>query len=537
MCTRFWSASTGYVILVGTDNQTGLPLAFPLDKLDIEKEVCLWIGYLNQFRPVTQSDLGTSLLRVFVGVIENVQDTQSVHGGYTVTLQLRDRMKYLMDTSVTYNPAVDENSGDMPYRSDLILEIAQRGIGQVEANTKPTGQQVDDPTISCSLCGKSILWDKEYLYDLARAEKGDQGTLNLDGIPPANVWYQKGGPLPATTRTTSLQVPENPSFRIFTTRAAINLQQSPNFLVNQQVPIDVLKFLASQEVYPTEVFQDHRDGNFYYSPRANDATGLSDPKRFFRTYFFNVTPPNGNLVGGYNMSPPDVNQMLMAFRSERSSIGLKTNFWVHKNAPAAQGGAQDDWTLHLRVRPQALANTNYACKFARIYDPTITTAEEAAVVALNAARILAKETRAATAIVLGDPSITPGEVVQVIGSAILPQYGLQGANQDRQQFLDFDARYNTNLKTYAEESLKNAGASGDVQQGAEVTLPLYDGSSVTMKIAGSDQKNPDALICNAASQMNPLSDPPTLYRVEAIIHRFNVENQGFQTELALSTPF
>lgn len=521
MVTRFWAASTAYVVL-STQALDTLP-EYPTDKAGIEREVCIWTGYLDFLRPVVPQDLGTRLLRRFVGVIDLVKSVGSAAGGYTITLQMRDRIKWLMDTVVTYNPT--QEAGEKELRSNLILEVAQRGIGQVEG----------DKAGGCAVCGKKILWDEKYLYDLG--DTGDQKqSSSVTSVPPANLWYLDGGPLVATTRTANRSVSKYPHFRIYTTRTSINLQQGPNFLVANQVPIDILKFMAMQEVYPTEVFQDNRDGNFYYSPRANDVTGLKDPKRFFRTYYFRDYP-NSLPVDGGNAAPPDINQLLHAFSEEQSSLGLKTNFWVHKNAPTAQGAAQDDWTIHLRTRPKVLEGVEYACKFTRIFDDTITTAEEAAVVALNAARIMGKEVRAATAVLLGDPTLVPGEVVQILGSPLQPGRGFPGALNDRARFQQYNDRYNDNLKQYAEASLKNAGASAPAIQGASVSLPVYDGTTATVKVEGKSQENQDTLICQASSSAGAGEDVSTMWRVEALIDKFMVGGKGWTTELALTSPF
>jgi hypothetical protein len=542
MLTRFWAASTAYIVLTA-HSLLGLP-SFLKDKAGAERELCIWVGYLNTFRNVKQSDLGTSLIRVFVGVVDTVTGTSSGTGGTTISIQMRDRMKWLMDTTVTYNPAVDEGSGEAPLRSNFIFNVVQRGIGQVESKEK-----------NCAVCGKKFLWDKEYNYDL-----GDNKTLNkqsnnspsVDGaanvketnnpdvsnIPPADVWY-KAGLLSGKTTTEKLSVEPNPYLRVYTTRAPIDLKRGGNLLVSQQVPIDILKFASQQECYPTEVFQDSRDGNIYYCPRANDASSLEDPKRFYRTYFCEVIPSSLKVNNTEITSPePDYNQILIAFKEESSSINVKTNIYVSKNAPLSQNGAHDDISIHLQVRPKFLKGVEYACKFARASDDTITTAEEAAVVALHAARILGKEVRAATAVLIGDPSFVPGEILQIIGSPLLEERGIKLADDDRKTFTEFNNRYSENLKTYATEALKNAGSNAPAIEGAEVTLPVYDGSTATIKIEKSEQENQDTLICEVGSSISEgKDDPQTIWRVEAVLLKLNIGTKGFQTELSLISPF
>ena len=778
MITRFWASASGYVVL-STSSMDSDVTEFPLDKLGIESEVCIWMGFIPYVRPVIPEDLGTHLLRCYVGSIDIVQSTSTATGGYTVTLQLRDRMKWLMDTIVSYNPALDENVGEQPLRSNLILEVAQRGIGQVESDGS-----------GCAVCGKEILRDEDFYYDLGDFEKfgieqaeaigglfnngspadnrlnggsnsgqsrptsstdlvpnvrawldtiahfegtstnsksdngynvrfggfifdgysrhpailyrsgrygsdasgryqflsttynpiarklgltdfsprsqdlaavdlikslgayddmvagrvdsvlsklrttwaslpsptqgalqssytpqqvrnfynqraafyannptstspgttanqagqsilaganpnpSNQGTLvgndqatpaapaapqtpqrsraeilESTKVPPPDAWYigdgKTLGPLAGGTTTRNFKVPENPFFRIYTTRSAINLQQSTNFLINQQVPMEIIKFLAMQEIYPMEVFQDHRDGHLYYCPRANDSSGLEDPKRFYRTYFFRNYPDSYKLFDDKpDACPPDVNQMLHSFREEQASLDLKTNFIVSKNSDTTQAGSGDEWSIHLKVKPQALKGKKYACKFYKIYDQTITSVEEAAVVALNAARIRGKEVRAGTIVMHGDPSLVPGEVIQIIGSPLLPGKGMPNAYKDRNTYNEFNNNYNENFKVYAEESLLNAGVTGrGISTGQELVLPIYDGSEASIKVEEFSQSSMDNLICEDSSIIRPTEgkdtpvDPPTMYRVEALIMKFNVSGSGFTTEAALTIPF
>ena len=795
MITRFWSTNTGFVNLSCEASNEKLPL-FPLDKLGIEREVCIWLGYIPTIRPVIPEDLGTHLLRIFVGKVDIVQSTSTGVGGFTTSLQLRDRVSWLTDTIVSYNPALDPKVGEEPLRSNLILEVSQRGIGQVDSDA------------GCTVCGKQIKLNPDFYYDLGDFEKfgiersapiepvntssadgrlaGTGGTgqptqglksgllsrfppliaaafygnlmqesggrtqpyppnplgavglvqwlyerktailalaqsrgvsvydinlqldfivLELNGsesaaysrikqaaatgsleavtrmirvayerpgegeandanrirnaqqfyseikqgtvpatptppvaptpapatpstdtpvrddekiievseIPPANAWYvgdgKTPGPLAATTTTTRFTVDEFPDFRIFTTRAPINLQNNTNFLINQEVPVTILNFLAMQEVYPTELFQDHRDGHLYYCPRANDSTGIDDSKRFLRTYFFRNYPdsyiPN---IGKLDACPPDVNQMLLSFREEQASLDLKTNFIVSKSAANAEGGSGDDWSIHLKVKPHVLEGIKYPCKFFKVLDETITSLEEAAVVALSISRIMGKEVRAGTTTMLGDPSFVPGEIIQVFGSPLLPNLGMTNGYKDRETYKQFEGRYNDNIKIYATESLKNAGVSGrGIEKDQEVTLPNYDGSDTTVKVGEFSQESMDSLICETGSFSNsyvgedsskfkstnptdttsdtpaatppaapspaptsgvdfnssdnakedaskdaaedkanaqapdePItveSDPPTIWRVEAILHKMNISGSGYTTELSLTNPF
>jgi len=507
MVTRFWAASTASIALTCSFKQGQVPPQVP-EVLSYERDFCVWIGFINEVRAVVQSDLKNGLLvRTFVGVIENQQVTCSATGGVTLQIQARCRMKWLMDSMVYLSPDElkktaenEDKASSFLRRSDLILKIAQRGIGQ--------GDETE-----CIDCGKQILKSKEYTIDIE-----DDALINSD------TWYESKGPLVGKTRT-DLEVQENPEFRIFVGRAGIQLEQASAFLVNQQLSIEIIKFLALQEVFPTEVFQDSRDGNFYFCPRANDITGLVDPKRFFRTYYWGGAPEDSN-----------VNQSTHSFREERSSISLKTNFLIDKSAPLSDNSGQDDWMIHLRTKPDALKNVRFACKIQRISDPTIQSLAEAATVALAMARIMGRETRAAMIVVSGDPSLIPGEVIQIIGSPMLKNGGRDQVNSDRSMFLEYNERYKDNVKEYGEQAFNGVDEK-------EIELPVYDKSVAKFSVSPEAQ-DPSEIMCKTTSQVQGENgigfnkEPETIFRIDAVMHKINMGGStGYTSECALLSPF
>lgn len=538
MITRFWASSTCSVNLVPNLPTMGLiPKVLPI-QINIEREFCLWLGYIEQVRPVIQEDLAEGrLLRVFIGIIENIKSTASATGGYTIQLQARDRMKWFMDSSVYFNaqqltkvnnPEVEGGkSSTAVTRSDIIHSIARKSVGVGEGD-------------ACQGCGKDIMLNPDWVVDVATG----------DSVLQANAWYGDANqPLVGRTRIleSELIVPENPEIRIYTTRVGIETSAAgPNFLLNGQTPVEVIKTLAFQEVYPTEFFQNHRDGNFYYYPRANDSTSLTDPKRFFRTYYF--------MMGG---DSTNINQRLLALREEKSSIGLKTNFIVAKNSPESnESSAFGDMMLHLRTRPYELIGVPIACKFHRVHDPTITKYAEAAVIATSMARIWARETKVGMAILLGDPSLVPGEILQVMGSPLVdyggldPDGGVTRAAGDRQKFYEYDNNWNNLIGQYKQSSATNTtslneqGAGVTVNESAsKIQIDMFD-KSVAHYNSPVENTDYNELICNMSSYLlNSQSNigfnrpPETIWRADAVMHKFNSGSKGYSTEVVLVTPF
>jgi len=575
LLTRFWATASASVVLsCHLPSQQALPEVLP-PEINIEKEFCIWMGYIDCARPVTPADLDNgNLIRVYVGVIENLKSTASASGGYTIQLQARDRMKWFMDSEVYYNPSSLKRMNYIS-RSDLILDIAARALGttrEIKAvlvdkttqNSNGTNRQTrrENTNIEiCAGCGKNVIANTEFIIDMTSTtiagagSNPDDDAINSAVDKPANIWYTAGAPLVGKTRTDVKELEELPEFRIHTTRRGLTVGQSNeaevgeiiNFIVNAGSPLDIFKVLSFQEVYPTELFQ-HIDGNFYYAPRSNDVTGLDDPKRFYRTYYYRIAPESTN-----------VNQRLLVLREEVSSIGLKTNFLVAKSAPTADSEPYKDFMIHLQTRPHILKDTDYACKFKRIHDPTIKNRSEAAIVATSAARIYGREVRVAMTRTLGDPSLTPGEIIQVLGSPLLEQGGAARAKDDLEKFKEFDTSWNEALKVYAKlPTIEDEAAQEDILTNTGLELPdksyakFAPKTNITVKEQTEALKDlMNSLLCFQRSRIvqnqdDELNDddavgfneaPATIFRIEAVAHKFQLGSKGFTTELQLCQPF
>jgi len=516
--TRLWAASTAVVMATVHLPDLGEQPPPPPPELRLESEVQIWAGYTDHPRVVQADDFCERLLPVFTGVVENLAVTVTGNGGYTLTVQLRDRMKWFLDSLVTYQPGVDTSkpstrrfsigtqSRSMPSRSQILLELARRAIGHIEGDNA-----------YCEVCGKRI-------------ELGEVYDTAVTGPQPANVFEGRLSPRVVCPRAYA-----NPFFHIYTQRSYRgDGVAGRGFSIDNRIAVEMMRYLAMSEVYPTELFQDHRDGNFYYTPRFNLVDGFASPDYFFRLYYVKNYPSGVT---------PDINQMALSFKEEASSIGMKTNFIVSRVGTMAYNTLDADWLVHLRAVPNSeRVAESYACKFMEVRDDQLHNVAEAALVALHLARIHAKDVRAALLVVLGDPSFVPGEVVQVVGSPLWGEQTLQSERilREREEFDRRNRQYNEYLRRAAEDAAVSLDNEQQIKTGSEYVLRPQSGlvaENVPVEARAGDQLNPDVLVCGANRAPLP-QEPKTLWRVEAVLQKANMGgSKGYVTELLLDQLF
>lgn len=558
MVTRFWSASTAYISATVHLPDLGTYPPPPPRSLTYESQFRIWAGHLDRPRQVKPEDLGEGsengrLLPVFLGSV----DTYALHctseGGYTYTIQARDRMKWFMDTQITYNLGEElQTRGDDDIqltRSDIIHGALARGIGDmttVLSDTNPNG--------ACrQVCSMGLPADVNNSFDVG-ANKADAGAGQSF---PADYFYRELDFLSGRTELSEDDAaPEpEPLFRFYVTRQApeIDFSDAVSIIFERKTPLEIVKQMALQEIYPIEVFQDHRSGHIYYTPRASDGSALpesyggggdsgGDPKRFFRTYFFR------NYPDGYN---PDINQMLIAFKEEQSSLGMYNNFIVNKPNDSGEPGNQ--FSVVLATKPWGFPE-NTPCRFYVADDTTLQTADEAAAIAVQLARIFSRETRAGVAVMLGDPSFVPGEIIQVVGSpnmtddndeAITSSDGMaEIMSNNRAVFHDFNNSYNQQLpRDYIPLSLGAEPAEGEAAAPAEPGQYRYPSEEDEQEYNPYQVENPedqssgDKILCSMRDSVRTADrHPPTIWRVEGIMHKYSY-GEGYTTELALASAF
>lgn len=142
-----------------------------------ESEISIWAGYIPVMRPITVDDIESNrLTRIFVGIVDTIS-TVGTSKGVTASIQCRDRMRYLQDTEVSFDPSYSDKNvstlakafskdGENILRSSLIVKAAQLGIGYVDvgADAEP-----------CNINGRII--KPGYVQDLGTYLTNESGEV------------------------------------------------------------------------------------------------------------------------------------------------------------------------------------------------------------------------------------------------------------------------------------------------------------------------------------------------------------------------
>lgn len=351
--------------------------------------------------------------------------------------------------------------------------------------------------------------------------------------------------------TVNRAVSKEMKFNIVTGRGAY-LQNSDSyigqdFIVTDRAPLDYVHYLAQQEPWPTVVFQDSRTGEFWYVPRGLDTSGLSDPKRFNRTYFFRQYPEDLTKLG-FPRNNPHLATMIHSFREEESSISTRTNVLVQSQAPKAMTSNKGNY-LHISIIPpmyQVDGGRAYAASFYTVTDNTATQNPGALIAtALSYARVLGKELKSAAATLLGDPSLIPGEAVQIIGSPARQGYVSDPSliAKERKDFLEMNVQFESFYSALPDLIKDYTPDNGPIDLGSDWVTNVK-GGQVTME-PSPDEDSADMMMVNAAQDVQEEAtntvkfkpEPATIWRVEAVIDKFNDGVDGYYTEVSLMSCF
>ena len=573
--------------------KSGRKERYPLGQMD---EICVYMGYKDQLDEVISTeDLGSRLLRVFVGSIDFVIEAFSTNDGASYSINCRDRMKYLMDSVASFNGAESErifsdvstNLDNKLSRKDVILAIARRAVGDLRGSAEcgivNCGAYIRD-SLQSQAIDNTDSYDAFKNYKPGKQKITQKVKKEKDGVEQdvTEEVYFLGG----QTTTDLAQVSVFPKFHIITGRMPYSngSDLQTNFVVTERVPLEYIKQMSTLEPVMSEVFVDHRTGDFWYCPRGTDSTGLSDSKRMYRTYFNRICPDgvsdlyssiasstsNDNsdnkeiVVTADNNTPNEVHpcQMLILYREEQSTLNWRSNIIVSKSNGDSSG---ESMTLHLRVRPPKLEGRAFPCTYYNLADPSISSSAEMVAVALAHARNVGKEVRSATAHLVGDPSLTPGEAIQILGSVpkntvrpTTPAEMLANAITDRDNFTTYYTDYEK-LAIELSEQIKSSSTTNvepvevgkshvQLENGKTTMTPSNSGGSNTQSMCNI---NPAAAAATTTTttttsqeaeepnnqKITFREDPSTIWRLDGLIHRFNDGKLGFYTEIALITPF
>lgn len=518
---RFWNSSTATIKVTCEalePNYFAPPLPLisnPEDNIihpiGPEDNICIWMGYVDSLftkgEDLVQLMEGNkpNLMRVFVGVVDTVGLT-GTDAGFNYTFQCRDRVRYLMETTVSLSPFDLKNdreymnlalggTNSVVARSQMILRLAQLGIGHVQLGTDKKEVKV--------INGLKI--ESGLIKDLGEITKAENTSIisadfgNKAAMPPPDYFYNYADrPLASDTKTKNLDLSPHPKFNIITSRLPFSTESvAKEYTIEQQIPIEIIKWLSNQEAYPTEVFSSPQDGDFYYIPRASDLSGLADPKRFYRTYYYRYQPPGlgesqtldpiaetyPSLKLDTGLDPkatkleldftapfrqlPDWAVGIINWREEFTTNAMFTNYLIANNSPNSTKDGNVT-LMSMAARPPFLSGRSIAGRNKYIIDETINNRQEAIAVGVQMARIHSKETRTAAMTILGDPSLIPGEVVQVVGSPLHRELGtLEALIAERFGLIDYLRREQisyddtlTKIKGYDRDNEKVQAVNG-----------------------------------------------------------------------------
>lgn len=561
--------------------------------LGIGDEICVYLGYIDYIgQEITSDFLGKRLLRVFVGCIDIVTEVSSSTEGLSVTIECRDRLKYLTDSYSSFNPS--ELSSDFSAgvasiatdqakfsRENLILAISRKSVGDYSTN-------------QCGIanCG----------YRILDGIIGNTGSVPEGNVLQSNHFYNKDNQDNILTKTTNQTKELNyfPKFNIISTRSAYNdgseFERSRPPTLVERVAIEYIKHLSLQESLHTEVFCHHVTGDFYYIPRLNDDTGLTDPKRFYRTYYNRITPPGFSQLYDENGKEQETEiihpcQKVIVYREEQTLLSTRSNIYIKKLDPNATSDSTQ-FSFSLKSVIPRLQNRSYPCSYFTIYDDSVSNAIDYIAIGLHYAKRVSKEVRACSIHLVGDPSLSPSEIIQVVTSScnysntmsptdktkketiytLKHKEILEQCYQDRKKYKDYYSSFKS-LNDFLAEQLRdrtplNSTSSDDDlkldftgNDKAKEAEKIMDANSFKVTKTDTAQGlvdpkflceispgvnstvNANASNTNVNQQTNNINnvtfsqEPATIWRIEAINHRFNDGKPGFYSELALISPF
>jgi hypothetical protein len=582
--TRLWACSTAFIKCVCAipDNDvptpplTNTPVFRPKPQqrdssdiisedastpypLGIGDEICVYFGYLNNIsEDIKKEDIGAKFRRVFIGGIDTITEASNFNEGVTIAIECRDRMKYLMDSISNYNPADTSKpqlaeSERSKARSQVILEIARSAVGDFTESTSCTTNGCGYKILQHTDSGENYT-DIDYFYTPSAV-----GSLAVkDGSKK------------------QLPVSIMPTFYIQSTRQDYGEQDQVSFhMVVDRLPIDYLKYMSLQEVYYTEVFAHNVTGDYYYSARFVSTEGLGNPKLLYRTYFNRITPPGlGKLYNKDNsIDNLHPSQIAIAYQEENSLISWRSNVII-KNDGTGQNPSSN--FLHVKSTPVRFEKRGFPCSYVFITDSTLNKPAEYAATAIAYIRRVGKPVRAAELHLLGDPSLSPGELIQVIGSmpknTTTPQDQktlLEESFKQRQNAMSYANLYKQEIKdivsaidrdvsvTESSSSESTPVSVHGIKKTGDLTVQsltegtniycsaITDSATTDPSSENSDdpgstpEPNPSSATSESSNiaDITVLEDIDSMWRIENVQHQFNDGKPGFYSILALTNPY
>lgn len=514
--------------------------------LDKEDEIRIYMGYIDSAKtPITadlldwhpftvgsvQANPEKPLCPVFWGFIDKI-DFIGDRAGAQLVISGRDRSRIFQDTRVVSLRSLersivqrkDENNQRVPAiqgaRSTILLDVARASVGQ------PSDQNRYDLYDNAS--------EKYWKYIIGTSE--EEG--GIDSLPLEDYSYgfakisNAGNPEP-TEQLVSAVDPEKileqaikrvnskgyVRFHRWVFRPPIVTRgRNAIYQVFNRVPIDIINYLASNEERPTDFYASHVNGDFLFAPRILDTTGLRDPNRNYRTYFYNSWPQEAGR--------PSHGQLILKIRAVSSTLGTFNRFSIASSGVSGRGeDTLAALTFILENYGQGLRNRNPnpPARHQLIVDDNLNTYNNALVgattVAFQSSRSWSRELNAVQMTILGDPTLYPGEAIQIYNS-VLHDYNVSAAIPNPNAFQEFEERLESELSNL-EPRLP------DPREAAE---QARNGNPTSIEDIITDQD-----LLNLRTLTNKDDRLYPVYKCRSIRHRLTTVGQqaGFTTELAL----
>ena len=514
--------------------------------LDKEDEIRIYMGYIDSAKtPITadlldwhpftvgsvQANPEKPLCPVFWGFIDKI-DFIGDRAGAQLVISGRDRSRIFQDTRVVSLRSLersivqrkDENNQRVPAiqgaRSTILLDVARASVGQ------PSDQNRYDLYDDA----RKKYW--KYIIGTSEEEGG------IDSLPLEDYSYgfakisNAGNPEP-TEQLVSAVDPEKileQAIKRVNSRGYVRFHRwvfrppivtrgrNAIYQVFNRVPIDIINYLASNEERPTDFYASHVNGDFLFAPRILDTTGLRDPNRNYRTYFYNSWPQEAGR--------PSHGQLILKIRAVSSTLGTFNRFSIASSGVSGRGeDTLAALTFILENYGQGLRNRNPnpPARHQLIVDDNLNTYNNALVgattVAFQSSRSWSRELNAVQMTILGDPTLYPGEAIQIYNS-VLHDYNVSAAIPNPNAFQEFEERLESELSNL-EPRLP------DPREAAE---QAKNGNPTFIEDIITDQD-----LLNLRTLTNKDDRLYPVYKCRSIRHRLTTVGQqaGFTTELAL----
>lgn len=517
--------------------------------LDKEDEIRIYMGYIDSPKTPITADLldqhpftisnnaannSKPLCPVFWGFIDKI-DFIGDRAGAQLVISGRDRARIFQDTRVvslrslersvtTQKKRGEEKVGVQGARSTILLDIARAAVGQPSDQNNWTVYENSSTQYWKHIIGSkdeedeaaSSLESGDYSYVFSKVRGEGSDVVNPDEM--ANSINAEEILKYATQKVNSKGFVR---FHRWVFRPPIVTRgRNAIYQVFNRVPIDIINYLAANEERPMDFYASHVNGDFLFAPRILDTTGLRDVNRNYRTYFYNSWPRD--------QGRPSHGQLILKIRAVSSTLGTFNRFSISSSGVSGRGeDTLAALTFILENYGEGLRDRVPLppARHQLIVDDNLNTYNNALIgattVAFQSSRSWSRELNAVQMTILGDPTLYPGEAIQIYNS-VLHDYQVSSATPSPNAFSEYEKNIENKLR----------GLEND---------PEFSNPKEKAEEARQGQPTPIERILelDETSTLRRLTDKDgnrfPIYKCRSIRHRLTTVGQqaGFTTELAL----